>query len=330
MCHIIWLNQWSARYGLENLDDDQVNSFENLIVMCWSHHKMIDDDPNIYTPEILRKMKLDHENKNQTSQFAITDDAIDTARDQYITNNEINISKVETINVIQPNIAPVNVQKSQSEIDQEFSRIDKVFFWEEDISNFQILKFISQPMTQDAKIRKWELEKIFKNAQVKVNNPKKSYIYPQYMNHSNYEYKWDQFKYKYITWTWVRFYSLIDIYGNLANYCVFNSNKIYIHWLIEFLIASFMYTKNTHQAIIWYKNTIALLNFDNSDDWFMEDESWFTSKYICETVNSWEIRNIYDAVKIVFNDFSVYTKDTSNDKINFDKRIDECSKYFSE
>ena len=60
ICHINGLNSDSARYD-KNLNVDYLNSEANLILLCPTHHKIIDADEEHYTAEILHKMKAAHE-----------------------------------------------------------------------------------------------------------------------------------------------------------------------------------------------------------------------------------------------------------------------------
>jgi len=57
--HIKGENPGAARYD-ENVTDEERNSSDNLIFLCQNHHKIIDDQPTIYTVEVLMKMKNDH------------------------------------------------------------------------------------------------------------------------------------------------------------------------------------------------------------------------------------------------------------------------------
>lgn len=41
--------------------DEQRNGFDNLLLLCPTHHKVVDDDPESYTVERLVKMKMQHE-----------------------------------------------------------------------------------------------------------------------------------------------------------------------------------------------------------------------------------------------------------------------------
>jgi hypothetical protein len=38
-----------------------IDSYENLILLCKIDHKIVDDQPRAFTPDVLRKIKLDHE-----------------------------------------------------------------------------------------------------------------------------------------------------------------------------------------------------------------------------------------------------------------------------
>ena len=43
------------------IDEGNIDRYENLILLCRVHHKLIDDQPATYTVERLREMKRDHE-----------------------------------------------------------------------------------------------------------------------------------------------------------------------------------------------------------------------------------------------------------------------------
>lgn len=64
ICHIEAVNENGARYN-NNLTDEYVNSYENLILLCPGCHKIIDDKANaeLYTVEYLKRMKQIHEDK---------------------------------------------------------------------------------------------------------------------------------------------------------------------------------------------------------------------------------------------------------------------------
>ncbi|MBD5136630.1 MAG: HNH endonuclease [Lachnospiraceae bacterium] len=60
ICHIIARKKSGAR-GKEQIEEDKMNCEENLILLCRNHHKNVDDFPDIYTVEVLRQYKKQHE-----------------------------------------------------------------------------------------------------------------------------------------------------------------------------------------------------------------------------------------------------------------------------
>jgi hypothetical protein len=63
-CHIISSKPNGPRYK-PNLDD--YDTYDNLILLCRNHHKEIDELTDSYTEELLRYMKLNHENWVKTT-----------------------------------------------------------------------------------------------------------------------------------------------------------------------------------------------------------------------------------------------------------------------
>jgi len=59
-CHIIARKNNGPR-GDSNLSKNRRDFYDNLILMCNNHHKVIDDQKEDYTIEKLKKMKKDHE-----------------------------------------------------------------------------------------------------------------------------------------------------------------------------------------------------------------------------------------------------------------------------
>jgi predicted restriction endonuclease len=58
-CHIISSKFNGPRYKSGITDYDV---YDNLILLCRNHHKIIDDLTDTYTEEVLRYFKLNHEN----------------------------------------------------------------------------------------------------------------------------------------------------------------------------------------------------------------------------------------------------------------------------
>ena len=60
VCHIKAKGVGGPRYD-ENYPEEFRESYDNLLLMCRIDHKIIDDRPDIYTVEELRKLKSEHE-----------------------------------------------------------------------------------------------------------------------------------------------------------------------------------------------------------------------------------------------------------------------------
>lgn len=63
ICHIKGKKPDSPRYD-SNQSDEGRHGFDNLILMCGFHHKVIDDDPDSYTVSRLLDIKKNHEQLN--------------------------------------------------------------------------------------------------------------------------------------------------------------------------------------------------------------------------------------------------------------------------
>lgn len=59
-CHIVSGKPNGPRYDPE-FPVDQIDSYANLILLCRVHHKMIDDQSETFTEDILRQLKANHE-----------------------------------------------------------------------------------------------------------------------------------------------------------------------------------------------------------------------------------------------------------------------------
>jgi len=61
-CHIISGRPTGPRYD-PTFPKEQIDSYENLILLCRVHHKMVDDQHETYTADFLRQTKANHENR---------------------------------------------------------------------------------------------------------------------------------------------------------------------------------------------------------------------------------------------------------------------------
>ena len=67
ICHIHAVNPGGARWK-EGITNEELNSLENLILLCSRHHRVVDGQPEYYTAELLREWKREHEAK-ETSEY---------------------------------------------------------------------------------------------------------------------------------------------------------------------------------------------------------------------------------------------------------------------
>ena len=67
ICHIHGLNPGSARFSWDFPNED-LNKASNLILLCPYHHKLVDSEPENYTPETLISMKNYHEHNIMQTQ----------------------------------------------------------------------------------------------------------------------------------------------------------------------------------------------------------------------------------------------------------------------
>jgi hypothetical protein len=59
-CHIVSGQKGGPRYD-PNYPAEDLDKAKNLILLCKVHHKVVDDQEETYTAEMLRKLKADHE-----------------------------------------------------------------------------------------------------------------------------------------------------------------------------------------------------------------------------------------------------------------------------
>jgi hypothetical protein len=66
MAHIKADSPGGPRYDPDQSEEER-QGFDNLMILCPPHHKIIDLDVQVYTVEVLRRMKADHESKQHQS-----------------------------------------------------------------------------------------------------------------------------------------------------------------------------------------------------------------------------------------------------------------------
>lgn len=101
--HIVALSDKGPRAD-SNITEDEINEYENLILLCPNCHELIDKQPNSYPIEVLKTMKKEHEEwvskKLDISMSNITNAELEIAIRNISTNRYFNISDVNDFNLI--------------------------------------------------------------------------------------------------------------------------------------------------------------------------------------------------------------------------------------
>jgi hypothetical protein len=93
ICHIKGNRPGAKRYDSTQSDEDR-HGFDNLILLCPTHHDVVDDDEIAYTVDRLSQMKTTHEAKSRDSKASeLPSNAVDqlllTIQDNQITDGSI-------------------------------------------------------------------------------------------------------------------------------------------------------------------------------------------------------------------------------------------------
>jgi hypothetical protein len=71
ICHVRAQSKGGPRYGASQTEEER-HAFDNLILLCRRHHKIVDTEPDIYSVEVLEEMKV-----VQTTRFGRSEQASD-------------------------------------------------------------------------------------------------------------------------------------------------------------------------------------------------------------------------------------------------------------
>lgn len=96
ICHIEAAEEGGERFNIES-DDEQRRSFDNLILMCATHHKKT-NNVHIYTTEKLKSFKINHEKLNSAETYVTSDYIVNQAIENLMSQKNENSSNGTQIN----------------------------------------------------------------------------------------------------------------------------------------------------------------------------------------------------------------------------------------
>ena len=114
ICHIEAAKPGGERYN-PTQNEDSRRAYANLVILCYQHH-IETNDVHEYPVEKLKKIKSDHENKSNVSDFKIDERALYKIAEE-MTNYWETIEQLNTIEHACPDFAvPIDAKASYSEI----------------------------------------------------------------------------------------------------------------------------------------------------------------------------------------------------------------------
>ncbi len=135
ICHIEAVSPKGARYN-STMTDEERRYFDNLILLCDEHHKMIDNNPDEYPVSLLNQWKQNHEHKQKTRLLshptllgtainAIIDSDLDDTTDIDNDISSFDISKKIRYNAIKRNKSLIKYfGESQAKISSIYSELE--------------------------------------------------------------------------------------------------------------------------------------------------------------------------------------------------------------
>lgn len=103
IAHIEARNEGGPRFNGEQTEAER-HGLGNLILLCEKHHKIVDADPGLYTIDVLKQMKADHETSSNSE---CDDDVADALRAKLVVHMQaasFGQSGGQTANVINNNL----------------------------------------------------------------------------------------------------------------------------------------------------------------------------------------------------------------------------------
>ena len=94
-CHINGQKKSAARF-VENHNNLRINSYENLILLCKIHHKLVDDQVHTFTTDYLHEIKSAHEKwVNDTLNFTKDNSLSIPLKKSFINGGLKNLTRID-------------------------------------------------------------------------------------------------------------------------------------------------------------------------------------------------------------------------------------------
>jgi hypothetical protein len=107
LCHIEAVSPNGQRYN-PNKSDEEINSFENLLFLCYRHHK-VTDNVDLYPVEKLKEIKTNHEAKFKEATYEYPKEVL-TNLESEIENFWTDIDKLHLEHIIPELSVPINTK----------------------------------------------------------------------------------------------------------------------------------------------------------------------------------------------------------------------------
>ena len=139
IAHIIGQGENGPRsYAELKQDKDYINDISNLMMACQEHHKLIDEHPEIYTPELLREMKRVHEDKIRLA----TEIKVDNTSNVIIYRGRVGsfqptIEFRDAVQAMFPDYYPANYYAQELGMSNNLMEDDNDDFWNLEVENLE-------------------------------------------------------------------------------------------------------------------------------------------------------------------------------------------------
>lgn len=138
IAHIEAEKPGGARYNSNQPDADRFG-YENLILLCPNHHTLMDKDPDTYTVEVLRVIKVNHESKHRDIALSVSyaTESRSSIRHEYqlkvvVNNNSgVSLNRPKLAIILPSQVLGTTSFRAKKTIE---GRIARVYFDELDIS----------------------------------------------------------------------------------------------------------------------------------------------------------------------------------------------------